>query len=424
MSILHELVEGANPPRLYLIRQKFDTTKIVDIAQALRKELDGSHLRTQLKPGMKIALTAGSRGIRNMPLILKTLVGFLHELEIEVVIIPAMGSHGGATAEGQIKVLESMGITESYCQAPILSRMDSVKIGSTSNNVDVFIDAFALEMDGVIAINRIKPHVGFRGPYESGVAKMIAIGLGKQRGAEACHASGFGNMARNIPEVADMVIKTGKIVAGIGILENAYDETLEFHVLPSDQILVKEPLLLQKAMSLMPKFYIDQLDILVIEEIGKNITGTGMDTNIIGRYHTPYISGGPRINKLVVNRLTPESHGNANGIGLADFTTKDFFRSISMEDTYPNSLTSTVQDTIKIPMVLDDEMMALKGAIKTCGQLNGAKVRMAYVKNTLQMEYVFYSEELLDEIRQNPNLEIVSGPHDYDDIFGWRINTI
>lgn len=420
MSILHELLAGISPPVLYLTRQKFEPARIDDIAVALTQELEKSPGLKELKPGMRIALTAGSRGVRNMALILKVIVSYLKSIELDPFIIPAMGSHGGAEAEGQRQVLESMGITEAYCEAPIYSSMEAVQIGTTEHGVPVFMDPYAFEADRVIAINRVKPHVGFRGPFESGVAKMLAIGLGKQRGAEACHASGFGNMARNIPEVAQVVIDTGKILLGIGILENAYDETMEFHVMEHDEILKQEPALLKKAMANMPQFYIDKLDILVVEEIGKNITGTGMDTNIIGRYHTPYIHGGPTINKVVVNRLTPESHGNANGIGLADFTTQAFFDSMSFEQTYPNSLTSTVQITVKVPLVLDDPVMALKGAIKTCGEQDVKKIRMAYVINTLHMEYVYYSEALLDEIKQDDRLEILSGPHRYEDIYGWK----
>lgn len=415
MSVLNELLQDVSLPAFYLVKQEFEEKKLDDLSSSLVSALCENSAFNHLRPGMRIAITAGSRGVRNMAVIIKEVVAFLKSKGTDPFIIPAMGSHGGAKAEGQKMVLESMGITEEFTKAPILSSMEAKNIGITKNGVKVFMDRFAYDADGIIVINRIKPHVGFRGPYESGVTKMIAIGLGKQLGAEACHASGFGNMARNIPEVAKVSLTTGKIIAGIGILENAFDETLEFHVMKPNQILELEPSLQDKAKQLMPKFYIDQLDVLVVEEIGKNITGTGMDTNIIGRYHTPFISGGPTIKKIVVNSLTPESHGNANGIGLADFTTRAFFDDMSFEQTYPNSLTSTVQDTIKVPMVLENATEALKGAIKTCGNQSQKDVRIAYVKNTLQMDEVFYSEALLKEILSSNSLGIQMGPMSYQD---------
>lgn len=414
MSVLRDLLKDIAIPKMYLVEQKFNSEKIHNIERSLKKSIANASCFDDVKSGMKIGITAGSRGIRNMPQIIKVVVECIKSKGAYPFIIPAMGSHGGATSLGQKQVLESMGISEDYCGAPILSSMNAVNIGKTECGVQVYMDEYALNSDGVIVINRIKPHVGFRGPYESGVAKMIVIGLGKQLGAEACHAKGFGYMAKNIPEAALVSLNTGKILCGIGILENAYDETQEFHILCPDEILKLEPALQEKAKQLMPKFFVEPLDILVVEEIGKNITGTGMDTNIIGRYHTPYISGGPTINKIVVNSLTAESHGNANGIGLADFTTNKFFEDMSFEHTYPNSLTSTVQDTIKIPMVLENPLEALKGAIKTCGNQDINKIRLAYIRNTLDMGKIFYSTALYKEICEHKDLAILEGPWDYE----------
>ncbi|HSH34849.1 lactate racemase domain-containing protein [Schnuerera sp.] len=327
-----------------------------------------------------------------------------------------MGSHGGANAKGQIEVLNSMGITEEFCEAPIKSSMEVVKIGETEDGLPVNIDRYANEADGIVVINRIKPHVGFRGPYESGLVKMITIGLGKQKGAEVCHNQGFGKMAENLPKIAKVIIEKKNIVFAVGLLENAYDETYKIVAMDKRQILDLEPELQKESKKMLPKICFDKFDVLVIDEIGKNITGTGMDTNIIGRYHTPYASGGPDIKKIVVLDLTKESHGNANGIGLSDFTTRRFFNKMKFDQTYPNSITSTVQKTIKIPMVLDTDKLAIQGAIKTSNLKKESEVKIIRIKNTLDMEYIFISENLIEEAKNNPNLEIITGlmPLDFD----------
>lgn len=329
-------------------------------------------------------------------------------------MIPAMGSHGGASAEGQLKVLASMGVTEDYIGAPIKSSMEVVEVDRTKNDLPVYIDKYANEADGIIVLNRIKPHVAFRGKYESGVVKMITIGLGKQKGAEICHRLGFGKMAESLEEISLKIAECKNIIMGIGILENGYDETCEIIPMSKEEIFVKEPELLEKAKSMLPKIYFDKFDVLVIDEIGKNITGTGMDTNIIGRYHTPYASGGPVITKIVVLDLTKESHGNGNGIGLADFTTNRFFTKMKLDQTYPNSITSTVQNSIKIPMILKSDKMAMQGAIKTSNIEDFSKVKIVRIKNTLDLESIYISEALYEEAKMNENLEIVQGPMEFD----------
>lgn len=408
MNIFDKLLGDVPIPRFVKARQKFERLKIEDVNLEVSKVLLESGLLKNIKKDQAIAITAGSRGIANMAVILREVVRNIKEVGGKPFIVPAMGSHGGANPEGQIHVLNSMGISEEFCDAPILSSMEVVKLGETKDKLPVYIDKYAYEADGIVVINRIKPHVGFRGPYESGVAKMITIGLGKQKGAETCHQSGFGNMARNIPEIAKVIIENKNIVFALGLLENAYDETYKIVCMDKNEILDLEPKLLEEAKARIPKVYFDKFDILIVDEIGKNITGTGMDTNIIGRYHTPYISGGPEITKLVVLDLTEESHGNANGIGLADFTTRRFFEKMEFDQTYPNSITSTVQDTIKIPMVLDTDKFAIQGAIKTCNIEDMEKAKIVRIKNTLDMKYIYISESLVKEAELNPNLEIIS----------------
>lgn len=407
MDIFDQLLGDVKLPKFYKVKQNFDRPKITDIESEVRTAIINHGGLDVIEEGQQIAITAGSRGIANIALIIKTITELVKEKGGKPFIIPAMGSHGGASAEGQIKVLESMGITEEYIGAPINSSMEVVEIDRTKNDLPVYIDKYANEADGIIVLNRIKPHVAFRGKYESGVVKMITIGLGKQKGAEICHRLGFGKMAESLEEIALKIAEKKKIIMGIGILENGYDETCEIVPMTKHEIFNKEPELLDRAKAMLPKIYFDKFDVLVIDEIGKNITGTGMDTNIIGRYHTPYASGGPNITKIVVLDLTKESHGNGNGIGLADFTTSRFFSKMKFDQTYPNSITSTVQVSIKIPMVLKSDKMAIQGAIKTSNIEDFSKVKIVRIKNTLDLESIYVSESLYDDTINNPNLEIV-----------------
>ena len=409
MDIFDQLLGDVELPKFYKVKQNFDRPRITDLEAEVRNSILGHGGLDLIKPGHTIAITAGSRGIANIALIVKEVVKLVKEKGGEPFVIPAMGSHGGASAEGQLKVLASMGVTEDYIGAPIKSSMEVVEVDRTKNDLPVYIDKYANEADGIIVLNRIKPHVAFRGKYESGVVKMITIGLGKQKGAEICHRLGFGKMAESLEEISLKIAECKNIIMGIGILENGYDETCEIIPMSKEEIFVKEPELLEKAKSMLPKIYFDKFDVLVIDEIGKNITGTGMDTNIIGRYHTPYASGGPVITKIVVLDLTKESHGNGNGIGLADFTTNRFFTKMKLDQTYPNSITSTVQNSIKIPMILKSDKMAMQGAIKTSNIEDFSKVKIVRIKNTLDLESIYISEALYEEAKMNENLEIVQG---------------
>lgn len=407
MDIFDQLLGEVPIPKFIKMRQAFPRPRIEDIDAEVSKELREKGLLNSIGGGQKIAITAGSRGVANIDIIIRSVVKNIRQAGAEPFIVPAMGSHGGASAEGQIKVLESMNITEGSVGAPIRSSMEVVQIGTTDTGLPVYIDKIADEADGIVVINRIKPHVGFRGPYESGLVKMITIGLGKQKGAETCHRLGFGKMAVNLPDIASVVIEKKNIVFALGILENAYDETSRIIAMGKNEILSKEPGLLEEAKSNLAKICFDKFDALIVDEIGKNITGTGMDTNIIGRYHTPYISGGPTITKLAVLDLTEQSHGNGNGIGLADFTTRRFFNKMKFDQSYPNSITSTVQITIKIPMVLENDKLCIQAAIKTSNVEDVNKIKMVRIKNTLELGEIYISESLMEEAKGHPNLELI-----------------
>lgn len=404
MSIIQELVKDIPIPKMLKVRQSFDDEKLEDVEAALREQLDQDHIRNQIKPGMEIAIAVGSRGVDKIVEVTAETVKFLQELGAKPFIVPSMGSHGGATAEGQKAVLAHLGVTEETVHAEIRSSMEVVKIGELDNGLPVYIDKYASEADGIVVINRVKPHTAFRGKVESGIMKMIAIGLGKQKGAEACHQLGFKHMGEHIILMSRMIIEKMPILFGVATVENAFDKVATVEVLAPDEIEERETELQKLAKSLLPKIHIDQIDVLVIDQIGKNISGDGMDPNITGRYPTPYAHGGPDVNKMVVLDLTPETEGNANGVGTADFTTKRLVEKTDWAATYANGLTSTVVAPTKQATTLDNDREAIQAAIKTCNILDFTKVRMVRIKNTLELSEIEVSEALLDEVKQNENL--------------------
>jgi Lactate racemase N-terminal domain len=410
-GIIEQLLKDIPIPRVAKIRQNFERPIIENVEEAFIERLKDSRVLNQVQPGMRIGIAVGSRGISNQPLIVRLLIDHLKGRQTKPFIFPAMGSHGGATAEGQQDLLARMGITEQAVGAPIHSAMDVVDMGTAENGLTAWFDAHAAAADGIVLVNRVKPHVSFRGRYESGLMKMIAIGLGKQKGAEACHRLGMERMVDNIAAVGRKALATGKILFGIALLENAYHETCRIEAIPAHRIEEEEVALQAEAKRLEPHILFDRLDVLVIDEIGKNISGTGFDNNVVGRYHLPHMkSEGPFITRLAVLDITEASHGNGNGLGIVDFTTERAFRKFSFEETYPNALTSTVPASVKIPMVLKNDRQAIQAAIKTCNIADFRLVRLGRIKNTLEAHLLEASETMLDEARANPRMEIVSDP--------------
>jgi hypothetical protein len=411
MNVIDELLDRIPVPRMVRARQSYERPVLADPEEAFRSRLRGSGVLSSLRKGMTIAIAVGSRGICNQPLVVRALVAELKKAGAQPFVFPAMGSHGGATAEGQKSMLEGLGFGEEYTGAPIRSSMETVEIGSAGPDLPAYVDRIACEADGIVIVNRIKPHVAFRGPYESGLAKMIAIGLGKQKGAEVCHNLGFGKMAEHIPAIAGTTLSRTRILFAVALLENAYHETSRIEVIPASEILEREPALQEEAKRLSPRLAFDRLDVLVMDEIGKDISGTGFDTNVAGRYHTQYISGGPQITRLVVLDLTDKSHGNGNGLGITDFTTRRVLEKFRFDQTYPNSLTSTVPASVKIPMVLESDRHAFQAAIRTTNLVRKEEVRLVRIKNTNEMNEIEISENLVAEARRNPYLEVVSEPY-------------
>jgi hypothetical protein len=396
-------------PTMHILRQKFPRTKVADISSEVLRETVGK-LPGDMT-GKKIAVTAGSRGIHRINVIVRSVVEALKQKGAHPFIIPAMGSHGGATAEGQAGVLETLGITESYCGAPIRSSMETVEIGTTSCGVPVYMDRYAYESDGVVLINRIKTHTDFKSDIESGLMKMAAIGLGKHAQALALHTQGIHGIRDVMKRVSNVVLESGKIVLGVGVVENAYDETALIEaILPAD-IYAREAELLNISKQMMPSLPVGEIDLLIVDEVGKNYSGTGMDTNIIGRMSilNEREPEAPNVKYIFARSLSEATHGNALGIGLADLTTKKVLKQIDFRVTNENVITSSFLSRGKIPMVLDNDKAAIEAALRANWGVDRSQARIVRISNTLELEHLMVSESLLDEVRGKQHVEIL-GP--------------
>ncbi len=409
-DILHQLLDPVPIPDMARIRYDMPTPPgIRDLGAALVQQMQQTGVASTIKPGQRIAIGVGSRGIDRLPEIVAALVWQLRSLGADPFIIPAMGSHGGATPGGQLEVLEHLGITPETVGAPIESQMETVEIGRTPDGMPVRMDRLASNADGIVFVARIKAHTAFAGPYESGMAKMIAIGLGKQAGAAATHARGFGEMARMVPAMARIALERAPIRFAVAVMENAHDEIFKLLVAPARSIMEIEPELLTEAKKAMARIPYPQLDVLVIDELGKNISGDGADPNVTGRFPTPYASGGPDVNKQVALDLDDASGGNANGVGTADFTTVRLAHKMDLGRTYPNALTSTVPGPVKLPMVLPSDRLAIAAAILTCHVVNRPP-RLMRIKNTLKLDEFWVSPALLAEAHQDPSQHALIDP--------------
>lgn len=413
MSSIDSLLDPIPLPPMVAVRQRFERPVVADIEQEITAQLEARKILASLKPGQSVAITAGSRGIVNLPLAIRTVVRAVKKTGAVPFIVPAMGSHGGATAEGQVKLLKGLGIDEETVEAPLRSSMETVRVGTTDTGLPAMIDKYAAEADATIVINRVKAHTSFRGEYESGLLKMITIGLGKQQGADLCHRLGFGHMAKNVPDIARVILDNSNIIGAVAILENGYHETARVEVLPANEIFPKEPELLREYWRISPRIPFDVFDVLVLDYIGKDIAGTGFDTNIVGRYNSKYATGGPAISRVAVLNITDFSKGNANGIGLADFTTQRAFNKFLPEQTYPNSLTSTVPDTVRMPMVLKNDKQAIQAAVKTCNSPTPESIKLVRLQSTLCLDEFFISEALIPECQKLANVEICGRPEPF-----------
>jgi hypothetical protein len=362
-----------------------------------------------IRPGARIAIAAGSRGIDNLALMIRTVSDFIKDHGAHPFIVPAMGSHGGATAEGQAEILKSYGITERTIGAPLCCAMDTVELPRGDAPVRVFMDRRVYESDGAILVNRIKPHTDFHGTYESGLMKMALIGLGKLEGARAVHDYGIYGLRELIGPGASHVLSTGKILAGVGLVENAFHRTLRVEVIKADAIAVEEPRLLDLAKRHMPRLPVDAIDVLIVDRMGKDISGVGIDPNITGRIGVAgeHDATAPRVAAMLVTDLTDGTHGNAIGVGLADVITRRLFDKIDRASTYANVITSSFLERGKIPVVADTDRDAFEMAFRSCGYVADGRERIVRILDTLHLEELYVSKALRDELLQQPGMELI-----------------
>ena len=409
-SSLYDVIGTVTMPRMVRIRQKFDTHEITDLEEAVRRELLKPDIISTIRPGMEIAITAGSRGIASHRRILKTVVDLVKEKGAHPFVVPAMGSHGGATAQGQLEILEGFGITPDFLGCPILSSMETVQVGTSPEGHPVHIDRHAYEADGIIVINKVKPHTAFRGPHESGLMKMMTIGLGKQYGASLCHQAGFKHMGRLVPMFAHVILKNCNILFGLAIVENAYSRTSLIEAAPAYDIPGTDARLLTLARQLMPRILFDDIAVLVIDEIGKNFSGDGQDPNVSSRFATPYASGDFSIQKVCVLDISEKSHGIMIGAGCADTCTRRLVDKANLEASYVNAITSTVFDCVRLPMILKNDYYAIAACIRTCNEVDRDNIRMVRIPNTLEIGEILISESMMEDARKNPRIEVLSEP--------------
>ena len=390
-------------PIIAPIRQSLIDDCVADVPAQVRAGMDALALHRLVKPGMHVAVAVGSRGIGCLLPVVRTVLEELRRLEAHPFLVPAMGSHGGGTAEGQKAILEGYGLVSAVPGIEVLSAMETVQIGRTPRGMPVFIDTHAAGADGIIVINRIKEHTMFHGRWESGLCKMLTVGLGKARGAAEIHNWG---LETGIPEAARVVLEQLPVLAGIGIVENGKHEPARIAVLPADRILAEEPALLDEARRMLPRIPLEPIDLLIIQEMGKNISGAGMDPNVIGMWRRNGGPVDPEIRTIGALDLTPESHGNAIGVGYADLITRRLRDKIDLEATYLNCLTSHSFVAGRLPIVLPTDRELIRAAL---GGPAPETSRLVLVRNTLDLEMLWVSKALLPMVAETPSLEQV-GP--------------
>ncbi|MFH1043493.1 MAG: lactate racemase domain-containing protein [Pseudomonadota bacterium] len=399
-------------PRMVHVRQKFNLPRIDSVTKAVVEQFKRPEVCAKIKPGMTIAVGLGSRGVSNIAECAKTVVAELKALGAKPFIFPAMGSHGGATPEGQREVLDGYGINESFVGCPIHSQMDAVEIGKLPSGMPIYMDKQAAAADGVVVIPRIKPHTNFRAPIESGIVKMLTIGMGKIVGATELHTQGMDSFGELLPEAAKLIIAKKNFLFGVAMVENAADETAIIEIVTSEQIFDREPVLQAIAKEFMPRLQFDEIDVLVVEKLGKNISGSGIDPNITGR-NCRFVEWNmkPDVKKIAVLGLTPETYGNATGVGAADVITMQLYKDIDIAKTYANVITSTCLDMACIPMVMNTDEDAIRLAVKTVVRVKPEECKIVRIPDTLHVVDIHVSEPMLPYILQHPDkFEIVGTP--------------
>ena len=404
------------PPRMLRVKQKFEAPTLEDIPAAVRAEVQSLALDSKVTAGESVAISVGSRGIANIALIIKSLVEELKALGLEPFLVPAMGSHGGGVAEAQQAIIEGYGVTEEYTGAPIKASMETVQVGETEDGVPVFFDKYAYEADHVAVVGRIKPHTDFVGEIESGLHKMMLIGLGKHKGAALYHqAIVHYSFDRIIRSVGQTVIDKCGVLLGLGLVENQYDKTALIKGVGAEELVEREKELLILAKKWMPRLPFETVDLLIVDEIGKNISGAGMDTNVVGRkFHDNHAAEKeyPKVTRILVRGLTEETHGNASGIGTAEYAHKRAIEEMDREITYINCMTGNHPSGAHIPLYFDTDRICIDRALETVGLVEPENAKVLRIHNTLELAEVLVSEAYLPEVEKRDDLEVIGEAED------------
>lgn len=396
-------------PKMFRVKQIFQKEELKDIRETIDLEAKKESIVSIIKPGQSVAVAVGSRGIKNLQQIVKLTLDNIKDMGGIPYIISAMGSHGGGTEAGQREILAGYGITEEYMKVPIITKIDVVHLGKTRSGTDVYFDKSAYEADVVVPINRIKLHTDFVADIQSGLCKMLVIGLGNHIGCSSIHEEEFENFGDIIKEAASLIMSKVNVGFGVGILENAYDRTSKVEFIPANELISREVQLVKVAKRSMPTLMIPKIDILIVEEIGKNISGAGFDPNILGKSYIlkEFVLDVPEINRMVLLDISEESHGNGIGMGIFDVITKKVFEQLDFESIYANSIAVKCIDDCKIPLIADNEDEAVKIAIKVIRGADKDNLKIVRIKNTLELEYIEVSESLVDYIKSNDRLTLV-----------------
>ena len=404
-------------PKMCDLIQTFDTPRVADIAATVREQMQSLQLEKVIRPGQTVAIPAGSRGIANIGLILREIAAYFSALDALPFVVPAMGSHGGGTVEGQLRMLSSLGITEQSIGVPIRATMETVIVAQTSNGLPVHFDRYASEADHVFVVGRVKPHTRFVGPVESGLHKMMLIGLGKHEGAKVYHR---GILSMSFPEivaaVAERVLQVCRVCGGMAILENAEDETALIEAVKPEEFSRREPELLILANRWLPRLPFDDIDLLIVDRIGKNISGVGMDANVVGRKfndHTATAQDQTRCRRILVRSLTKETYGNATGIGMAEFTTQRCVDQIDSESTRINCITGMHPEAAMIPITLPTDAAAVDSALQTIGMIEPENARIIQISDTLHLQRVRVSEAYFADVQKSTHLRLDGDPYDF-----------
>ena len=394
-------------PQMALLEQQFEDDRIEDVEAAVAREMSCLRLAEKIENGQTVAITAGSRGIANIHIIIRKIVEELKKLDAAPFVFPAMGSHGGATAEGQIKVLANLGMTEQFLGCAIKSEMEPVYLGQASLGCPIYIDRHAMSAEHIVVVNRIKPHTKFKGTVESGLMKMMAIGMGKQKGASYYHQAAVRLTFQKIIETVGLeIMQRCPILFGLGVVENAFHETCLLEAFSPSQLYQGEVNLLQRAKELMARLPFAEIDVLIVDQIGKDISGTGMDTNVTGRNFDLLgsFSETPRVKRIFVRDLSAKSEGNAIGIGLADFTTTRLVEKIDRQKTWMNALTGLSPEKGAIPIYFDTDREALSACFQTIGDTPPERTRVVHIRNTLDIQRISVSRAYADETAKHQGL--------------------